>query len=191
MKVSVLILTFSLFLLHFSPAQTPEYNHKLGVRFSAGRGGYSGLSPDYFPAFSIGLQYLKKFHPNLTIATGLNFTSMRTDYNGSILNFRHLQLPLALRFETRAFYFEGGIFADYLVLVNNGQSAFSPLDPKRNIAFGLNAAAGYELELSEKLNLLLELRFLSVLRSSAPILGGAGYYGFRTHTLGIGINYEL
>src|SRR4051812_24368448 len=117
MKVFHFLPAFFLLLSHFIGAQPPEYNQKFGIRFSAGRGGYVGLGPQYYPAYTIGLQYLKKLpHPNLALSSGLNLTSVHIGTPGNTFSYRHLQLPAALRFEGRSLYLEGGIYGDYLII---------------------------------------------------------------------------
>ncbi len=185
MKTTIIVLGMVL-ISASTAAQRQDYDHKLGVRFFAGRGGYVGISPDYHPAYTIGLQYIKKLRrPNWGLSAGLNLASLRIATSRDVITYRHLQLPLAMRLEHRGLYLEGGVYADYLVMVNSGQSAFTPLDPARKPSLGFNFGGGYEASFSDKILAFLEFRYLG------SLISGQAYRGFRSYGLAIGLNYKF
>jgi hypothetical protein len=165
-------------------AAQPDRQNKIGLRFTAARAGYRGLNPTYYPSYSAGLQYVHTFNESAWgLATGLNMVNL-TEGEGALANrYRFVQVPLNLRLDINHLYLEAGIFSDYLLVINSGQSAFSPLDPNRTPTLGWNAAAGYEIELTDHLNALLEFRYF------AGIVENPSYRGFRSYGLGLGINY--
>jgi hypothetical protein len=182
-------LIFTLFCTHLAAQFEPgdeenNYRYKFGIKFSAERAGWRVQSQKLFTVFNGGLQFVGRIKKSAwSTETGLYLTTKIPEVNSESLRYRYLNIPLNLRWDKNSLYLAGGVFTDYLILINNGQSAYDPTDPDRAPSFGINGAVGYEQKLNENVNFLLEFRSFRTIYDSQSA-------AFISFGLSVGLNYS-
>ncbi len=198
---TVFFLLFSFHLLQTKAQDTlatNKFKYKLGAKFIGERSGDYSLTPENFPVYSGGFQFVGKLkNSRFSIETGIYMISKAVSYYrnttyGIVLDralFRNISVPLNYRFDTKIFYVSAGPFIDYLVSEDYSHSE-NRNDYSRKLNLGVNINLGIEKSINKQLSIIVEGRYATTLTSS---ITGRGFYGpsYVNYGLAIGLNYKM
>ncbi len=168
--------------------QKSEGRTTIGFRGEAARAGYVSYNRQFDASYSAGVQLVHMFKGSRWgIATGFNLVQRDYSFYRSYHNrerFTIFQIPLTMRVKFKWFYLGFGAFAEYLHQIKNDQYGTYTPDNKRPW-IGLDLAAGYEHKLTDRFNILAEIRVLAGVWENIT----ARY--LRSYGVAVGINYRI
>ena len=157
-----------------------NYKWKIGGKFIFEKSGDYSLAYDNSDVTSEGLQLVYKINETKSsLESGIYYLTKahRYLYHQNInsygvivpVRYKFISIPLMYRYDTRIFYFGGGLHLDYLANVTSDNEYYlNLLDRGTERKFQLAAAltAGFEKSIYDYINIFFEGRFSNNLTSS-------------------------
>ena len=194
-----------------------DYKIKLGFKLTAEKCQYDFEEGGY-RLFSGGIQIVDRIKVSassfesglylLPTATRYSKSSIYTDPLGNIYNqhfdfdieYYYLTIPINYRFDTKLFYFAGGLFINSL-LFRYGEyltytDSIEDYKTDRKFNWGWNLTIGLEKHISDNLNLFVEGKYVNTISSFKTdgnfILNNKSLEAsFTNYGISVGLNYKI
>ena len=136
--------------------------------------------------FGVGADYY--FNDRWSIRSGLNYETMGSDIDDTILGLSYLTIPLNANWhfgKTRKWHLNFGPGVGFLTYAKLGDADVK--DAFNKVQVGLNAGIGYKFELTKRLGLLIDYQTMAGLNDASKDLSIKNNYG----SLNVGVVFKL